>query len=62
MLFADGASGAGSIMEIRTWWDALSTLGPDFGYFPNDRQKAGSSQNQLRKKGSGKLSRTHPLT
>ena len=25
-------------MEIRTWWDALSTLGPDFGYFPNDRK------------------------
>ena len=36
--FADDASGAGSIMEIRTWWDALSTLGPDFGYFPNDRK------------------------
>ena len=47
--FVDDASGAGSIMEIRTWWDALSTLGPDFGYFPNDRN-AGSSQNQLRKK------------
>ena len=25
-------------IEIRTWWDALSTLGPDFGYFPNDRK------------------------
>ena len=36
--FADDASGAGSIMEIRTWWDALSTLGPDFGCFPNDRK------------------------
>ena len=60
--FADGASGAGSIMEIRTWWDALSTLGRDFGCFPNDRQNAGSSQNQLRKKVSGKLSRTRPLT
>ena len=36
--FADDAGGAGSIMEIRTWWDALSTLGPDFGYFPNDRK------------------------
>ena len=20
------------------WWDALSTLGPDFVYFPNDRK------------------------
>ena len=36
--FADDASGAGSIMEIRTWWDALSTIGPDLGYFPNDRK------------------------
>ena len=36
--FADDASGAGSIMEIRTWWDALSTLGPDIGYFSNDRK------------------------
>ena len=34
--FADDASGAGSIMETRTCWDAFSTLGPDFGYFPND--------------------------
>ena len=25
-------------MEIWTWWDTLSTLGPDFGYFPNDRK------------------------
>ena len=25
-------------MEIRTWWDALSNPGPDFGYFPNDRK------------------------
>ena len=36
--FADDASGTGSIIEIRTWWDALSTLSPDFGYFPNDRK------------------------
>ena len=35
-LFADDASGAGSITEIMTRWDKLSTLGPDFGYFPND--------------------------
>ena len=25
-------------MKIRTWWDTLSTLGPDFGYFPIDRK------------------------
>ena len=24
--------------DARTWWDALSTHGPDFGYFPNDRK------------------------
>ena len=36
--FADDASGAGSITEIMTPLDTLSTLGPDFGYFPNDRK------------------------
>ena len=35
---ADDASRTGSIMEIRTWWDDFSTLGPDFGYFLNDRK------------------------
>ena len=59
--FADDASGAGSITEIMTRWDTLSTLSPDFGHFPNDRN-AGSLQNQLKKKVSGKLSRTRPLT
>ena len=36
--FSDDAGRAGSITEIRKFWDVLSTLGPDFGYFPNDRK------------------------
>ena len=36
--FANDASGAGSTTEIKNWWDVLSTLGPDFGYFPNDKK------------------------
>ena len=36
--FADDASGAGSITEIKKRWDVLNTLGPDFEYFPNDRK------------------------
>lgn len=36
--FADDASGAGSTIEIKRWWDMLSTLGPEFGYFPNDKK------------------------
>ena len=36
--FADDARGARPIIKIRTWWAALSTLGPDFGYFPNYRK------------------------
>ena len=36
--FADDASGAGSRTEIKKWWDFFSTLGPDFGYFPNDNK------------------------
>ena len=36
--FADDACGAGSILEIKKWWDALNTLGPDLGYFPNAKK------------------------
>ena len=36
--FADDASGAGSTTEIKRWWDTLSTLGPEYGYFPNDKK------------------------
>ena len=36
--FADDGSGAGSVTEIMTRWDTLSTLSPDFGYFLNDRK------------------------
>ena len=36
--FSDDAGRAGSITEIRKWWDVLGTIGPDFGYFPNDRK------------------------
>ena len=36
--FADDASGAGSTTEIKKRWDVLSTLGPDFEYFPNDKK------------------------
>ena len=32
--FADDAFGAGSFKGLRQWWDALSTLGPSFGYHP----------------------------
>ena len=36
--FADDASGPGSTTEIKRLWGMLSTLGPDFGYFPNDKK------------------------
>jgi len=36
--FADDACGTGSILEIKKWWDALNTLGPDFKYFPNAKK------------------------
>jgi len=36
--FADDASGAGSVTEIKKWCDVLSTLGPDFGYFRSDKK------------------------
>jgi len=37
-LFAADASGAASITKITNWWDVLCTLGPDFGYFPNEKR------------------------
>ena len=33
--FADDATGAGGVIDLRTWWDRLNTEGPKFGYFPN---------------------------
>ena len=36
--FADDACGAGSVLEIKKWWDVLNNLGPVFGYFPNPKK------------------------
>jgi len=35
MWYADDASVGGSLISLRSWWDTLIYLGPDFGYFPN---------------------------
>ena len=26
------------MMQIKKWWDALNTLGPDYRYFPNAKK------------------------
>ena len=36
--FADDASGAGSVAEIKKWWDSISAIGPDSGYYPNGKK------------------------
>ena len=36
--FADDASRAGAKTEIKKWWDIFSTLGPDFGYFLDNKK------------------------
>ena len=36
--FADDASGAGAVAEIKRWWYTLSAIGPDFGYYPNGKK------------------------
>ena len=33
--FADDATAGGKINNLREWWDCLTKVGPDFGYFPN---------------------------
>ena len=36
--FTGDSSGAGTISEIKQWWDGLNTLGPDIGYFPDAKK------------------------
>ena len=36
--FADGASGAGPVTQIKDWWDALNILGPNLRYFPKSEK------------------------
>ena len=33
--YADDASGVGSVNHLREWWDKISSIGPNFGYFAN---------------------------
>ena len=35
---ADDAIGAGSLENIRKWWDELLTAGPALGYYPNAKK------------------------
>ena len=36
--FADDASGIGTIIDIKKWWDALNEYGPELGYFPHAKK------------------------
>ena len=33
--YADDATGVGKLVDLRTWWDRINSLGPAYGYFPN---------------------------
>ena len=33
--FADDATGVGSFVSLKQWWECLSTIGPLYGYHPN---------------------------
>ena len=33
--FADDASAAGDLHALKSWWDRLIEIGPEYGYFPN---------------------------
>ena len=33
--FADDASAAGKLVGIRNWWNNMTKIGPEYGYFPN---------------------------
>ena len=33
--YADDAAAGGSLKDLKAWWDRLTEVGPDYGYFPN---------------------------
>ncbi len=33
--FADDATAGGELSDLRTWWDCIVDLGPEYGYHPN---------------------------
>ncbi len=33
--WADDASAAGKLSSIKNWWNNISEIGPEYGYFPN---------------------------
>ena len=33
--FADDATAGGKLKNVHEWWECLTTVGPDYGYFPN---------------------------
>ncbi len=33
--FADDATAGGNLARLKTWWDRISEIGPDYGYYPN---------------------------
>ena len=33
--YADDATGAGSLEELRKWWNEVNDMGPSLGYHPN---------------------------
>ena len=36
--FADDATGAGPLEEVKQWWDELREAGPPLGYYPNSKK------------------------
>ena len=36
--FADDATGAGTLEEVKQWWDELRQAGSPLGYYPNPKQ------------------------
>ena len=36
--FADDAAGAGSLEEVKKWWEELVEAGPPLGYYPNSKK------------------------
>ena len=36
--YADDATAGGTLIDVKKWWDNLSTIGPAFGYYVNPKK------------------------
>ena len=54
--FADDATARGNLARLKTWWDRISEIGPDYGYYTQSLQDLAHSQGQQSRQSNDTLS------